>query len=42
MAGRGGVGIVMEPTTTYTAMCVIMALTIIIMALVADGWDGWR
>ena len=32
----------MDHTSAYTAMCVIMALTIIIMALVADGWDGWR
>lgn len=32
----------MDYISAYTAMSLIMVLTIIIMALVADGWDGWR
>lgn len=27
--------------SAYAAMCVVVALTIIILALAADGWDGW-
>lgn len=35
-------GTVMDHNTAYTVMGVIAVATIIIMALVADGWDGWK
>ena len=32
----------MDHLTAYTATGIIAVLTIICMALWADGWDGWK
>ncbi len=32
----------MDNLTAYSTMMIIAALTIIILALWADGWDGWK
>jgi len=32
----------MDHNTAYISMGIIVVLTVIILALVADGWDGWR
>jgi hypothetical protein len=32
----------MDHLTAYTAMGIMAVLTISILVLVADGWDGWR
>lgn len=32
----------MDQIAAYITMGTIVVLTVIILALVADGWDGWR
>ena len=32
----------MDQITAYTVMALIGVLTVIILALVADGWNGWK
>ena len=32
----------MDQISAYTVMGIICVTSILLMALIADGWDGWR